>query len=426
MRTFAPILYALTAVAAMSLLGCAKPHSQTNVAEATKQAQAVTAPASSSTYKVLYRFDGRDGYPNTRLLRLGDNLYGTTSGAVYRISTHGVEKTLYRFDASSEPFMPAGGLIEVNGTLYGTTSYGGTSSTRDANGTGKGGIYTLSKQGKANVFYAFKGAPDGATPNGGLIDVGGTLYGTTAYGGSKCRRIRPGGFAGCGTVYSISPSGVERVLYSFGGGADGANPIGALIDVDGTLYGTTFVGGGSNCPMGRGNGCGTVYSVSPSGKEKVLYRFPSCCGNDGAAPNGGLINVNGTLYGTTLWGGTGDPGMGTVYSLTAGGRESVLYTFRGGSDGIYPSDLIEVNGRLYGTTERGGDSNCGTLFSIAMSPGAKQMLHTFACGSDGARPGFLTEVRGKLYGTTNGPENNEPHNGDESLNAQGTIFALTP
>jgi hypothetical protein len=69
---------------------------------------------------VLYRFDGLDGYPNTPLLRLSVDLYGTTSSAVFRINTRGVEKTLYRFAASSEPFMPAGGLIEVDGTLYGT------------------------------------------------------------------------------------------------------------------------------------------------------------------------------------------------------------------------------------------------------------------------------------------------------------------
>ncbi len=394
--------------------------------EVTKQAHATTTPISSSAYKVLYRFDGLDGYPNTRLLRLSVDLYGTTSSAVFRISTHGVEKTLYRFQASSEPFMPAGSLIEVGATLYGTASYGGTASTRDASGTGKGGVFTLTEQGKESVLYAFKGAPDGATPDGGLVDVNGSLYGTTTFGGSRCRHKLPGGFSGCGTVYSISRSGVERVLYSFGGGDDGAHPIGGLTDVGGTLYGTTFVGGGANCAMGRGNGCGTVYSVSANGEEKVLHRFASCCGVDAAAPNGGLINVNGTLYGTTLWGGIGDPGLGTVYSITTSGEERVLYEFRGSSDGNYPSDLIEANGRLYGTTERGGDSNCGTLYSMTMLTGAKHILHSFACGSDGARPGFLTDVHRTLYGTTNGPENNEPHNGDESLNSQGTVFALTP
>jgi len=375
---------------------------------------------------VLYRFDGLDGYPNTPLLRLSVDLYGTTSSAVFRISTRGVEKTLYRFAASSEPFMPAGGLIEVDGTLYGTASYGGTASTRDAHGTGKGGVFTLTEQGKESVLYAFKGAPDGATPNGGLVDVNGTLYGTTAFGGSKCRHKLSGGFSGCGTVYSISRSGAERVFYSFGGGDDGANPIGSLIDVGGTLYGTTWVGGGSNCAMGPGNGCGTVYSISTNGKEKVLHRFASCCSADAAAPNGGLINVNGTLYGTTVWGGIGDPGLGAVYSITTRGEERVQYEFRGGSDGNDPSGLIEVNGTLYGTTEGGGDSNCGTLYSMTTLTGAKQTLHSFACGSDGARPGFLTDVHGTLYGTTNGPENNEPHPGDESLNSQGTVYALTP
>jgi uncharacterized repeat protein (TIGR03803 family) len=118
--------------------------------------------------------------------------------------------------------------------------------------------------------------------------------------------------------------------------------------------------------------------------------------------------------------------LGAVYSITTRGEERVQYEFRGGSDGNDPSGLIEVNGTLYGTTEGGGDSNCGTLYSMTTLTGAKQTLHSFACGSDGARPGFLTDVHGTLYGTTNGPENNEPHPGDESLNSQGTVYALTP
>src|ERR1700758_5525742 len=132
------------------------------------------------------------------------------------------------------------------------------------------------------VLYNFKGGYDGATP-GGLIDVNGTLYGTSGSGGSPhCKDY------GCGTVFRISTDGTERVLYSFTGGKDGSGPaIGGLTNVNGTLYGTTTAGGGTSCF--RGLGCGVVFSITTAGKMHVLYRFQG--GSDGASP-GALMNVN--------------------------------------------------------------------------------------------------------------------------------------
>jgi uncharacterized repeat protein (TIGR03803 family) len=100
--------------------------------------------------------------------------------------------------------------------------------------------------------YSFQGGSDGAWPLAGLIDVGGTLYGTTEKGGGgKCS-------GGCGTVFKITTTGVETVLYSFRGGGDGAYPEAGLIDVEGMLYGTANVGGGANS-----QGTGTVFKVKP-------------------------------------------------------------------------------------------------------------------------------------------------------------------
>jgi uncharacterized repeat protein (TIGR03803 family) len=90
--------------------------------------------------------------------------------------------------------------------------------------------------------------------------------------------------------------------------------------VNGQLYGTTFGGGTHSC-SGSGQGCGTVFAVSPSGKEKVLYSFAG--GKDGEIPSAGLLNVGGTLYGTTQYGGTGKcpaytgtpAGCGTIFTI---------------------------------------------------------------------------------------------------------------
>jgi uncharacterized repeat protein (TIGR03803 family) len=108
---------------------------------------------------------------------------------------------------------------------------------------------------------------------------------------------------------------------------------------------------------------GTVFSITPSGTENVVYSFAG--GSDGLLPRSDLINMKGTLYGTTEAGGSGGFGNGTVFSVTLSGAENVLYTFTGEPDGAEPlSGLVSVNGTLYGTTYQGGTSNNGTVFSI--------------------------------------------------------------
>jgi uncharacterized repeat protein (TIGR03803 family) len=205
-----------------------------------------------------------------------------------------------------------------------------------------------------SVLYSFKGGSgDGETPYAGLVNVNGTLYGTTGYGGgSGCYSGQ-----GCGTVFSVTRSGTEHVLYSFGGYPyDAASPYAGLTNVNGTLYGTTRDGGGSGCY------CGTVFSVTRSGKEHVLYSFKR--GNDGKNPVAGLIDVNGTLYSTTTSGGA--YGYGTVFSITMSGKETVLHSFGASGDGADPfAGLINVDGTLYGTTYGGGANGYGTVYAIS-------------------------------------------------------------
>ena len=204
------------------------------------------------------------------------------------------------------------------------------------------------------MVYSFEGKPDGAYPVAGLIDVNGTFYGTTEEGGgsSACN-------GGCGTVFEVFALGGSQVIYSFNGGTDGVAPVAGLLDVNGTLYGTTESGGGSGC---GGSGCGTVFAVTASGSEGIIYRFKG--GTDGQAPVAALTAVNGTLYGTTELGGASD--AGTVFQVTTSGKEHLLYSFKGTTDGWGPrAGLIDANGTLYGTTEGGGAKGFGTVFGIS-------------------------------------------------------------
>ncbi len=150
------------------------------------------------------------------------------------------------------------------------------------------------------VLYSFKGGPgDGYEPYAGLINVNGTLYGTTFRGGGAgCQQK-----GGCGTAFTITPSGTETVLHSFKGKPDGGSPWAALTNVNGTFYGTTETGGAYKE--------GTVFSITSSGKETVLHVFGG--NGDAAFPYAGLINVNGTLYGTTDWWGRRRPWNGLLH-----------------------------------------------------------------------------------------------------------------
>jgi uncharacterized repeat protein (TIGR03803 family) len=379
--------------------------------------------AATSSYAVLYRFDGEanGGRPLGRLLDVDRTLYGTASqggtrpcshgcGTVYSISPKGVFSVLFSFGAGNGA-QPNSDLIDVKGTLYGTTPKGGASQ--------RGTVYSITTAGIETTLYSFKGRSDGMSPNGRLINVTGTLYGTTPLGGTQpCIAYYPG----CGVVYSISTSGQEKVLHRFTGVSDGIHP-NALVYIKGMLYGTTATGGtGKGCLFVTVNvGCGTFYSLSPSGKHRVLYSFGG--GSDGEYPQGELTQVNGTLYGTTTNGGFG---YGTVYSITTSGVEQVVYRFAGSPDGAAPvGGLLDLNGTLYGTTHAGGVTECvqktprgcGTIYSVTTS-GAENVLYRFTGDRQGFNPmTALTDLHGSLYGTT--------FDGGKKI-CCGTIFRFTP
>ena len=378
--------------------------------------------APQSSYQLLYSFgvgssSGEDPArdPAAGVIDVNGTLYGTTAnggplggGTVFSISTTGAEQMLYSFGGTvrSDGRSPLANLIDVNGTLYGTTESGGT----QRHGT----VFSISTTGRENVLFSFGHLRDGAHPFGSLINVAGTLYGTTERGGAHSKG---------GTVFSVSTSGKERVLHSFGSGSDGRAPFAGLIEVGRRLYGTTSSGGKY--------GYGTVFSISTTGKEKVLYSFASL--PDGRLPRASLINVSGTLYGTTYGGGTFGSqlsgGDGTVFSISKTGKEHVLHSFGSSSDGGHPrARLISVNGTLYGTTygasiSAGCGSGCGTVFSITPA-GTETVLHNFSGHPDGRSPlANLIDVNGTLYGTTQ--LGGEGPCGSSSVGC-GTVFTLTP
>jgi len=219
----------------------------------------------------------------------------------------------------------------------------------------------------------------------------------------------------------------ETVLYSFPGGASGANSYAGLIaDSSGNLYGTTG-GGGSSTKCNLGSGCGTVFMLTaPNWTETVLYSFQGETGDDGSGPQAGLIfDATGHLYGTTASG--GKLGYGTVFELsppaTPGGAwtETILYSFKGTTTGANPASGLVFDGTaLVGTTPYGGKDGFGTVFKLTptkKAPWSETILYNFTGLADGGRPyAGLVLYDKDLYGTTldGGPD------------SEGAVFKLVP
>jgi hypothetical protein len=250
-------------------------------------------------------------------------------------------------------------------------------------------------QNAETVPYTFPGGSHGAIGATQLVsDTAGNLYGTTFSGGNnstKCEIYT--GAPGCGVAFKLTPgahgSWKETVLYTFTGGKDGAIPVGGVIfDSAGNLLGTAFVGGNTtsqkcieNVGVGLPPGCGVVFKLTPRAhgpwEEKVLYTFTG--GSDGARPWSRLIlDSHGNVYGTAINGGnttscSNQFGCGVVFKLRSAAKgswkESVLYTFGGGSDGYLPygGPTFDSRGNLYGVTYVGGDPSCSSFGSPKLS-----------------------------------------------------------
>jgi len=408
-------------------------------------------PAKAQSLTALYNFCSQGGpsctdgsQPLAGLVQATDgNFYGTTFkggdytwGTVFKLSPAGALTTLHSFCPQNG--CPDGGYPQeeltqaTDGYFYGATPTGGGGpgcGIRDICGT----VFKIGSDGTLTKLYGFcsDGAcTDGRAPLAALVQAtDGNFYGTTVYGGKSgiCSSVLTDG---CGTIFKITPGGTLTTLYRFGmncssGGvdcADGEKPSAPLIQsTDGDLYGTTLYGGGS-AACTNGEGCGTVFKISPAGAFTTLYKFcsESNCA-DGAYPKGALVQAEeGNIYGTTSSGGT--HGVGSVFKITPGGACSLVYSFGSQSgDGQGPSAGL-VRGRdgsFYGITQGGGSNGFGTIFRLA-SDGAVTTLYSF-CSQSGCTDGrypttpLIQGTDGSLYGTT--------YSGGSSGN--GTAFRLT-
>jgi len=310
---------------------------------------------------------------------------------------------LYTFAGGFDGGDPQALIRDSVGNLYGTTAMGGTftNNCSFAGGQGCGTVYKFDTHHKETVLHSFAGTTDGQLPTMLIRDSKGNIYGCANTGGASF----------VGTLYKIDASGKATVLYTFAGGTgtngDGANPNSVVRDSAGNLFGTTGYGGTANS--------GTVFKLTPALKETILYSFASTSSTDGQTP-GTLLDVGGTLYGTTIYGGT-MLGNGTVFKMDQNGNETILHNFNGG-DGSYPASAIvrDGAGNIYGTTLQGGQYGSGTVYKLDTG-GNLTTLHSFD-GTDGEYPqgNLVRDSAGNLYGATS----------RGGTYGWGTVFKLAP
>jgi uncharacterized repeat protein (TIGR03803 family) len=360
----------------------------------------LAATQASATESVLRSFTGDTGKsPAARLMQKNGTFYGTTVdggahsyGTVFKLAPDGNETVLLSFDYAHGARPNAGLIMDKAGNLYGTTQQGGAH--------GYGTVFKLAPDGTETVLHDFAAfSADGAYPVSDLIvDADGNLYGTTQHGGPSDD----------GAVFKVTKRGKETVLHFFAG-SDGAWPYAGVIrDAAGNFYGTTLEGGQYNY--------GVVFKLAPDGTPTVLHHFNM---DDGAYPVAALIRDSaGNLYGTTKQGGKN--GAGTLFKVPAGGSETVLYSFGSAWDGAFPfaALITDRKGNFYGITNGGGAHGAGTVFKV--TPGGHEtVLYFFTGGSgDGAFPegGLLKDKTGDFYGTTS----------SGGTAGDGTVFTLTP
>ncbi len=312
---------------------------------------------------LLHSFDGADGsYPEVNPVRDREgNLYGTTSlggasadcscGTVFKLTPEGELTVLHSFSGGYA--YPSALTLDSAGNLYGFEY------ATNANGS----IFEVTADGTFSVVYNFcslSNCADGSAPVGSLIiNKAGNLYGTTNRGGQYNQ----------GTVFELTPEYGESVLYSFTGGSDGGNPVGKLTqDAVGNMYGVTYAGGSTSS-----SAYGTVFRITPTGVESVLYSFcrlSNCM--DGARPSGALVlDSLGNLYGTTILGGAHNAGV--VFKVTPEGVESVLEELTTDADGGNGAALDRA-GNVYVGMYSGGKSGQGSVVKLTKNDSVRRIV----------------------------------------------------
>jgi uncharacterized repeat protein (TIGR03803 family) len=338
----------------------------------------------TSVYKDIHDFDGTSGSdPTGTLVAYPDGkLYSMTSkGGAFGFGTFfafdtisNTLSTIASFNGTSSGSSGSTSMyMSANKTLYGMTSYGG------ANGAGK--LFSYNNKAGYKSVYDFKSG-SGASPNGALMETTmGTFYGLT-YNGGK---------GGDGVLFKVDTLGNYKDLIDFAYGANGTYPSGSLVYMGGQLYGLTYAGG-------KNNG-GVLFSFDPL--AKTYAKLIDLDTIKGLNPGGSLIEgSNGYLWGFSTYGGAHK--SGTLFEFDPVGKGfTVMHSFNDTLDGSPQyCNLVNIASMYYGTTETGGDSASGVIYSYDYLSATYKDMYSFKYTTGYNPYGTIINVKNKLYGMT--------------------------
>jgi uncharacterized repeat protein (TIGR03803 family) len=312
----------------------------------------------AGTLTPLYHFAGGadSATPVGPVLLGGDgNLYGTTfgnllagtKGTVFKLTPAGTALTnLFTFTGNVDGSNPEAGLIQgSDGSFYGGTATGGS---------GYGTLFRVTPSGTLTTLTPFNRLNGNRPTSPPIEGSDGNFYGVAVFGG----------VSNFGTFYQLTPVGVLTALYNFKGAGDGASPQGPLVEgPDGNFYGAT---GGNGSVSAADGGKGTIFMITPAGVLTTLYVFTGS--TDGASPSGLFLASDGNLYGDTLSGGANNQGTVFRVTRTGSFTTLYSFAATGDGHQPQAALLQASDGNFYGTATSGGTSQKGTVFKLALSP----------------------------------------------------------
>ena len=321
-----------------------------------------------STLATFKGGNGADGFSNVTVV--GKTLYGGAylggahnEGLLFSVTTGGKAYTiLHSFSGTDGQNPNTYPRIGSNGVIYSVTASGGPGYS-GSDPSGQGVLFALMPDGTFVSEHPFSGGADGGGPGRIFLDKNDTIFGATGVGGSCTGAGVPSN--GCGTIYSFVPStGVFTVLYSMNGTTDGYAPQIGGMDAKGNLYGSAGHAGA--------HGYGTLFKLA---KTKSGYNFQLLWsfsgGADGANPlSPPSLAADGSLVGATFNGPVtqSSSGEGVLYEFNAGAL-TPLFTFTNDANGGYPqaTPIRDKSGTIYGTTNYGGVAPCNTTGGTLIS-----------------------------------------------------------